>query len=271
MTGPAKHSTYARTCNPTKRARAAENPANVIGAFSTWAFKREQPSSVELLTAVTIHAQQRSAPLSFVLYWGKGQRAAVRAPERQCLDFLAKMGRRVANVYGPGAQFELLLTDTHAELNGHPGDEVRAYFADVTALAAERGFTTRLLSSVVAQSGVQPNETKLDAPSHETLIGLEACAEKWYRGLGRPIDGAAAYYAMNMREKRAVELCYPQGIFVTFNSGAQRVLFPDRMPIFYMYSLRKGCAIKPWFMDDDTVVGPPLPTTKWFPPTLAAC
>jgi L-tyrosine isonitrile synthase len=259
----ARQSKHAPSVKPAKRVCAVATPAAVIGAFNTWAFKRQQPSSIELLTTVVGRALELSAPLSFVLYWGKGPRAVVCAPERQCLDFLAVMGQRVADIYQPGAKFELLLTDTHAELNGHPVDEVCAYFASVSREASDRGFTTRPLSSVVEHSGVRLNSANSAVSLPETLSSLEDCAEKWYRGKGRPSDGAAAYYAMNMHEKRAVELCFPQAIFVTFNSNSLRVLFPDKMPIFYMYSLRKGCAIKPWFMDDEAVGSPALTTNGY--------
>lgn len=49
-------------------------------------------------------------------------------------------------------------------------------------------------------------------------------------------------------EKQAVETAFPDAIFVTFNGSELRPLFPDRMPIFYMYSVRRGVAVKPWFM-----------------------
>ena len=252
------------------RYKPPASPGKLVSAFNTWAFKRQQPSDLEQLIATAAFAQQSACPLPFVLYWGKGPRVAIGAAELQCLDFLASLGQRVADIHEPGTHFELLLTDTHAELNGHPCQQTRAYFEDVTAAATDRGFTTRLLSSVVAHSGVSTNTSNIAAPSHETLSGLEECAEKWYRGQGPAIDGAAAYFAMNMHEKRAVEICYPRAIFITFNSSALRVLFPDQMPIFYMYSLRKGCAIKPWFMDDEPVAGPPLTRTEYLPPALAA-
>ena len=76
-------------------------------------------------------------------------------------------------------------------------------------------------------------------------------AGKWYRGGGAPNAGAAAYFAMNMLEKEAVGATYPGAVFITFNNSRLRVLFPDQMPIFYMYALRKGCAVKPWFLGAD--------------------
>jgi hypothetical protein len=54
-----------------------------------------------------------------------------------------------------------------------------------------------------------------------------------------------------MLEKRAVELAFPNAVFITFNGSEFRCLFPDRMPIFYMYSLKRGVAVKPWFLPDE--------------------
>jgi hypothetical protein len=80
------------------------------------------------------------------------------------------------------------------------------------------------------------------------LAKLGACAAKWFRGEGTANEGAARYLQMNMVEKRAVQFAFPRSIFVTFNGSEYRCLFPERMPIFYMYSLRRGMAVKPWFL-----------------------
>jgi hypothetical protein len=62
-----------------------------------------------------------------------------------------------------------------------------------------------------------------------------------------------------MIERRAVELAFPSSIFVTFNGSELRSLFPDNLPIFYMYSVRRGISSKPWFL-------PGAPATCDFPP-----
>ena len=64
------------------------------------------------------------------------------------------------------------------------------------------------------------------------------------------MQAAANYFATNMREKLAVEKEYPDSVFTTFNGSAMRMLFPNNLPIFYMYSLKKGFGVKPWFMND---------------------
>ena len=86
------------------------------------------------------------------------------------------------------------------------------------------------------------------APSPDLLEALIASAGKWYGGPGDARDGARRYFRANMIERQAVEAAFPNAIFVTFNGRDLRPLFPANMPIFYMYSLRKGVAVKPWFL-----------------------
>jgi L-tyrosine isonitrile synthase len=85
------------------------------------------------------------------------------------------------------------------------------------------------------------------APDHGILEQLATAAAKWYFGDETPERAALAYYKMNMAEKRAVEIAFPRSIFITFNGSRLRILFPKRLPIFYMYSLRRGVSVKPWF------------------------
>ncbi len=225
----------------------------LVQSFNSWAFKREQPDDLEKLNRVARAAIEREAPLAFVLYWGRGPRAHVAAPERQCLDFLAGLAHRVQSQHAPGAEVTIICTDTHAELNGHPPLATRRYFAEVQREAAERGFRARLLSDLVAWAEDCIDEGRaLERPSPEILRGLIASAAKWYAGPHSAEEGAGLYYRAKMIEKQAVEAAFPDAIFITFNGSDLRPLFPDRMPIFYMYSVRRGVAVKPWFMQSET-------------------
>jgi L-tyrosine isonitrile synthase len=241
-----------RASGEAKRARRPPEGSGaeaLVQSFNSWAFKREQPENLEKLKLVAGAAIERDSPLEFVLYWGRGPRAHVAAPERQCLDFLAGLAHRVRSQHGPGAEVTIICTDTHAELNGHSPGSTRRYFEEVQREAAQRGFGARLLSDLVARAEDRIDETRaLERPSPEILRCLTASAAKWYAGGRSAEEGARLYYRANMIEKQAVEAAFPDAIFVTFNGSDLRPLFPDRMPIFYMYSVRRGVAVKPWFM-----------------------
>jgi L-tyrosine isonitrile synthase len=221
----------------------------LVQSFNSWAFKREQPDNLDGLTRLASAAIERRTPLRFVLYWGRGPRADVAAPERQCLDLVGVLARRVESQHAPGAEVTIICTDTHAALNGHSALSTRRYFAQVGREAAGRGFRISFLGDLVAWAENRVDVVKaLEPPAPEVLSGLTASATKWYAGEQSIQEGARLYYRANMIEKQAVEAAFPDAIFVTFNGSSLRPLFPDGMPVFYMYSVRRGVSVKPWFM-----------------------
>jgi len=239
------------TGRPAKTARRpqAATPEKILQAFNTWAFKREQPDDVLSLLQVISGAAQLGRPVPFVLYWGKGPRCGLDAPDTACLDYLASLGSRVRQVYEPGASFRLIFTDTHATLNGYSPTDTEDYFDAVERAAGERGFDGCWLSELVfAAEAAGVIDLADEYFSDDMLQKLGACAAKWFRGEGTPEEGAVRYLQMNMVEKRAVQFAFPQSIFITFNGSEFRSLFPERMPVFYMYSLRRGTSVKPWFL-----------------------
>jgi hypothetical protein len=251
IVGPAARPWHRRRPkNPPSRPRAS--PEQVLQSFNTWAFKREQPSNPPLMRQTILHAIRRSEPLSFALYWGKGPRCTLAEPDIQCLDFLTLLAARVTQAHAPGAAINLIFTDTHAHLNGHQQPGICRYFSEVDAAAHQRGFKTRWLGELIRTSEIAAAENESDATvAQDTLSKLIASARKWYRGSGGPELGALTYYRMNMVEKHAVELAFPGSIFITFSGSELRRLFPEHLPIFYMYSIRRGISVKPWFLPVD--------------------
>lgn len=241
-----------------------DKASEIVKAFNTWAYKREQPSDPGLLHVQVATCVTAGRPVEFVLYWGKGPRRNAAAPDLTCLDYLASFASRMRAVYRPGAELTLLLTDTHARLNNHCASDIDAYFADIVAAAEMRDMPARRLSEVVAAHPAGESAKPLSAYPVEMLERLERCAAKWYGGPGDAATGARQYLALNIIEKNAVAAAFPAAIFITFNSSEFREIFPDRLPIFYMYSVKKGIAVKPWFM---AAAGEPIalrqPDTGW--------
>ena len=169
-------------------------------------------------------------------------------PDNQCLDYLASMGERIASVYAPGASFTLILTDTHARLNEHTETNIQSYYQAIARAAFARGFQHVHLSDVVKAYVPPSDQSCIESVPSDVLERLTHSAMKWYGGDDTPNSAALQYFEINMQEKRAVEQCFPGAIFLTFNSSQYRLLFPEKLPIFYMYSIKKGTAVKPWFI-----------------------
>jgi hypothetical protein len=230
---------------PSRTAIAAEK---VLRSFNTWAFKREQPSNPQLMLQIIADAITLGEPISFVLYWGKGPRCKLADPDTHCLDYLARLAHRVREVHAPGAAIKLIFTDTHAELNGHCPSSAQSYFGMVEVEARQRNFDTCWLSWLTAAA--QPEisgDLSEDIVPEDLFRKLSASAAKWFHGDGTSEEAALKYYRSNMVEKQAVEFAFPRSIFITFNGSDLRSLFPAHLPIFYMYSLRRGVSVKPWF------------------------
>jgi hypothetical protein len=243
---PAQSAKNRRRAKPAKETVTAEA---VLRSFNTWAFKREQPADPQSMLRTISGSIALGEPVSFILYWGKGPRSRIAEPDIECLNYLAAFAQRVRATYNPGAAIKLIFTDTHAELNGHAPHAVRGYFAEVETCAGERGFETCLLSQLTRSAeAVAARVTNEEPVPEETLQLLSASARKWYRGDGTAGQGALKYFQMNIIEKRAVELAFPRSIFITFNGSDLRSLFPNRLSVFYMYSLRRGVSVKPWFI-----------------------
>ncbi len=225
------------------------DPDKVLKSFNTWAFKREQPSDPELLRKVVEGCVKEGRPVPLFLYWGKGPRETIAPPDVRCMDFLDLMCQRIAAAHQPGAHITLCFTDTHARLNGHSEHSMESYFRAIDEVAQARGMSSTFLSELVA--AIEGQLTGVEPLDPVVLADLEKCARKWYRGEGGAEEGARKYFRMNLVERRAVEHAYPHSVFVTFNGGAYRAIFPPNLPVFYMYSLRKGNSMKPWFLDSD--------------------
>jgi L-tyrosine isonitrile synthase len=227
-------------------------PDKVLHAFNTWAFKREQPDDQLTMLKAIARSIAVCEPIPFVLYWGKGPRNMIGAPETECLGYIAALVGRIRDVYTPGAAVKLIFTDTHAELNGHSHASIVAYFAAVEACARDFGIEHCWMSHLTNSAPAIPEMLDDPMPDDDILQRLATSAAKWYHGSETPQQAALAYYKINMVEKRAVEIAFPHSIFITFNGSRLRVLFPQHLPIFYMYSLRRGFSVKPWFVVSDS-------------------
>jgi hypothetical protein len=148
----------------------------------------------------------------------------------------------------------LIFTDTHAALNGHKPAAIEAYFEELTAAANRHCFQVHLLSRLIHEIDPDLDSTGVQERIPPNISStLCASASKWFRGEGTVEQGATRYYQLNMVEKRIVERAFASSIFITFNGSELRCLFPDHLPIFYMYSLRHGVCDKPWFLPNEPV------------------
>jgi len=219
----------------------------VLEQFNTWSFKREHPKDEGLLLQAIGKATELNQAIPFVLYWGKGEKNLPDEAEKAAFKFLESLNERIKSVYASGAKFTLILTDTHAELNGLDDDGVREYYSAIQKLSSTSGFETIFMSEIAPLKEIEPDQYDSLQISDKVRSILTTSAEKHYKGSNDYNSGAIKYFAQNQIEKVAVEKQFPDSVFLTYSGGDLNDIFPN-LPIFYMYSTQKGVSSKPWFI-----------------------
>ena len=220
---------------------------DILAAFNTWKYKREQPRTKDMLLEFVFASVKAQRPISFVMYWGVGVRDYTSKKEEQAFSYLNEMLNAIRAVYDEGAKVTIILTDTHAILNGHSAEHIESYYADITKIALKFDIKTvwfSSFSSLNMESLLEKREAEV-IPL-ECMRVLEESAQKHHK-IFSARKGAELYYIQNQQEKADVSAYFSDHIFITNNGSNMSFLFPDDLPIFYMYSTSKGYSAKPWF------------------------
>lgn len=226
----------------------AKEAENILQTFNTWQYKREQPSSLEMVAEVIKNNIAQKNPIKFVMYWGKGKKETSNDKEEKALTYLYKMLSKVESIYPVGFNLVIVFTDTHARLNGYTEKEIKRYYDSVKKLSSKYNFNFLYLSELVEYKEEVLLEKVEDIKIHPKLMdSLINSSKKHFKKEKDFVLGAKLYYLQNQIEKKVIDETFSDSIFLTYNSNELDGILPEQIPIFYMYSLKKGTSIKPWF------------------------
>lgn len=198
----------------------------VLGVLSSNRFRRSG-TRLAREAALNVEAIVRNGAVSgerlgFALFWGCGVEGEVGDAERESILFFEDLKRRIDGVYGNGTAFVLLLSDTHATVNGVPDATQHTYFHGIEELA--RGtFDFLYLSSL---NTVPVQESNLGAKWEEMSPHLIRSARETYSH--RQFDKKAReYFRVRMSEKRLLEERFGGFIFIHFGRDELIGLSPE--------------------------------------------
>jgi len=187
-------------------------------------------------------------PVQLVLYWGIWQRASVGAGEYRFLERLNVLTRAIAANLKVPCELKVIVTDTHAQLNGVPNDVIEAYVASATAAAASVGARADRLSMLMADAPAVPaNESPHDFTPPQKWQRLRTIlATQAGKLFADAEDRAAAYELANLREGGAVLRAFPLGIFLNTGLPELRPMLCS-LPTIHIYTGSGQKTRKPWF------------------------
>ena len=222
---------------------ALQHADAAIRRFNTRRFRSAPPTRPERLKTVVAEAITAGHRLKFVMCWGKGRRSYATQNEHDALSFLANFISNTHLSDHSPSQLTIVLTDTHAELNGHPRHEIDKYFGEIHQIAAQYDFNTMLMSEI--GRGVPERAETIAALLQETLVSR---AEKYYFGPRTDIRSIATEYASQSKaEASALQCRFPCAIYISNNGPLYDEILPSSLPILHLYTTKRGTSQKPWF------------------------
>jgi acyl-CoA synthetase (AMP-forming)/AMP-acid ligase II len=232
-----------------------ELAVELLSRLDTWKFKRAQPSERDRIVQRIGAGLLTGRGVTFVAYWGCGNRDAVADPDREALERLKEFVSLADRHPYALAKLVLIFTDVHAAINGKGPTRAATYFAQIADHARRLGFETVWLSELWKRAGLdqqaflagqlRPPESKL-AGFQEVRDELIGRAEK-HSELHSPEEAARMYYEACQLDATAVESAFKEGVFLTYNGPAARFTLPG-LPTMYIYSYKRKRTEKPWFM-----------------------
>lgn len=189
--------------------------------------------------------------LKFVMFWGYLGKQAVDERDRKSVNFLSEFGSELNRLTRRKITFEIMLADSHANINGFDSQGVLSYFEGINLLMNEGGFKTMLLSDLWEKWGLTTEQ--ITQMSRSIVITNSNLASKLEKASRRYFqrdsdDGRLIYYAMRASEKKFIEQEFQEYIFLTYNDPSYREILPDLSTIYFRS--RKGYSEPPWIPRD---------------------
>ncbi|WP_174769939.1 class I adenylate-forming enzyme family protein [Paraburkholderia hayleyella] len=229
-------------------------------SINTWKYKRAHPQEPDRIIQIFQKKILMSRPLEFITYWGAGLKTSASDSDRQAMQRLREFVDAPAAHSRLQAKLKLILTDTHALLNGKPRERIESYFKDVQALCQKYGFSYVRSSELWQKAGLSMADVlhqaeSVDLPGVIDVLGLSpdlvnrlVNSATRHVEVGGTDDGLKRYLLACQAERAMMADEYDGSIFLTYNDPEMRFLSPP-LPSISISSYNRGTAIKPWFAD----------------------
>jgi long-chain acyl-CoA synthetase len=235
----------------------------IVKALNGHEYRRAHSESMDEIKALVQSALLDGTPLRFVGHWGVGGRAAVNDADIATLDRLKTLIDSINELSRSNfAVLQLVLTDVHGKCNSIPEHLIEQYFNSVASEASQRNFKCVRSSEIWSMYGLDLAETLKETKtaaflefweSFELREDLIRQAGKRYFNPDPPENAAKRYYAVCMKERKPIAGYFKGSIFFTFSPPRSRPILPE-LPTVYWHSMKRGTSVKPWFVEDSSVV-----------------
>jgi len=241
--------------NPLRKLVSGALAEESFTALTRRRFNRAPPDQAEEIRGLLQRALTAGGPVHFVTYWGCGARDALIDADLKALERLNELLQGARRIPELTVRLTLLLTDSHARLNGKPEERIQRYYAAVAEAGAKHQFASVFFSELWDEAGLTLEQVQADAAGPEVSAAFEALsikdelvaqAGKHFESGASAEEGARVYHAACLREAPLVARRFQDHVFLSYNSPKMVPLFPA-LPKLFLFSTAKGWTQKPWF------------------------
>lgn len=178
-----------------------------------------------------------------VFYWGAYHQKTNLKHELAQIRYLREICYCLEKNLRIPVKMNIILTDSHASLNGVPKAISDDYFKNVKD-AFPSSWTTYFLKDLDNTTHSKPIGNLQGYERIEKLLLMQA--SKLHKEEKKAIDLAKRYLIANIRESAVIQKKWPSGIFLHSGIPELSVILPS-LPILYIYSGHHKAKQKPWF------------------------
>lgn len=223
-------------------------------------FSRYTPEDNSELESLVNSLVIESKRISLLGLWG-GSKEGIHGDEADAksLDFLAKIKKRLAQIYSP-SELTILFCDSHHILvNGAPRENSELYYRKINSMSQKRNIRVIRLSDLLPDVSIDNytdrysrtearkikadkylfKELKKAATKHSHLIPYLGNAEQ----IARLYVEVEVYFLRSVKEK------FPDTIFFSFSDPdiQEPIVKAAQVSMLYFHSMGKGKHMCPWY------------------------
>ena len=195
--------------------------------------------------ATVAEAMEAAKPITLVGYWGVPTDTGSRMDQKAgkaALQRIEDIAGKVRESYSPGARVTLIISDTHAALNGALEGWSEDYIRGIEALARTyQDIATVRMSALLAGGTCSPPEAGFAKDPVLKATLLEGARRHYH---GQPEEGARRYFETRIAEASVIERKFAGSLFFTYNPPCYSELFP-KLPTLFLYAGAEGSK-PPW-------------------------
>ncbi len=227
----------------------------IVKLITSKRFSRDIPYREDELRRKLRQALRNKQPIQMVGFWGASGKKEVDLADLEAIEQLVTFNEEIKSLHKQGAKMTLILSDEHARLNSFKAASYRPYLQEIEAILQKSGIATIPLSRLwrkwrlrpdIIQARIRQYERQKKTWWNDVIIRskLEESAQKTI-GTKKYKEEAKRYYVMRSIESQHLKREFPEGIFITYASDEQQVIFPD-IATLYLW-VKKGTSHVPWF------------------------